>query len=362
MLKGLSVRNFRNLSIPKLNLSSGRTILVGENGQGKTNLLEAVYLLAYAKPLRGTKEEAINWQEDEAAIFGETEGSKIQIPLRRSHETGVFINNKPRAVSALFGKFLTVIFYPQEIELITGPPSLRRNFLDRLIATVDKDYLLNLISYQRALSHKNRLLKERAEATNLEVWDKQLASLGSRIWLVREEALSTLNQIFKLESTRLVGKPLSLEYKNPVAGVTTKEAENIFLRKLAAQKELERQYLVTIFGPHRDDFRIIVEETRNKSIIEKDLSTFGSRGEQRQGAILLKLASAKFFGRDLHQTATLLLDDVASELDANNRQLLLTNLPANQAIITTTSLESLPEGIKRKATIFTIKEGKVLAN
>src|SRR4030042_5203387 len=141
MLKSLIIRNFRNLSVPKVQLSPGYAIIGGENGQGKTNLLEAIYLLAYGKPLRGSKDEAINWNEDESVVVGETESSKIQIIFRRGRETQVFINNKLKALSNLFGKFLAVVFYPQEIELLTGPPALRRNFLDRLISTSNKDYL-----------------------------------------------------------------------------------------------------------------------------------------------------------------------------------------------------------------------------
>jgi DNA replication and repair protein RecF len=362
MLKSLIIRNFRNLSVPKVQLSPGYTVIVGENGQGKTNLLEAIYLLAYGKPLRGSKDEVINWNEDEAVVAGETESSKIQIVFRRSRETQVFLNNKLKSVSNIFGKFLAVVFCPQEVELISGSPVLRRNFLDRLISTSNRDYLFNLLSYERALGHKNRLLKEQASSTSLESWDKQLAAFGSKIWLVREQTAQALNQILKSESLRLVGKPVSLKYKSPIVEDSPKEAEKKFLQRLLAQKDLERRYLATIFGPHRDDFKVIMEETRDKTIIEKDLAVFGSRGEQRQGVILCKLACAKLFSQLFHQTASLLLDDVAGELDENNRRLLLANLPTTQAIVTTASLEVLPEEIRKKAAVLTVKEGKLLAS
>lgn len=359
MLRELKVINLRNLAVPKLKLATGCNVFVGENAQGKTNALEAIYTLAYGKPLRGSRDEIINWQQEEAAVFGETERDKIKIVFRRERETQAFINDKPKPLSALLGRLLVVIFYPQEIELLTGPPALRRNFLDRLIATSDKNYLFNLINYQKALGHKNRLLKEKAPSESLEAWDKQLAVFGSKIWLVRRQTADTLNEILRLEAHRLIGKPIFFEYKNPLDGCKNRELIKKFTLGLAAQKKLESRYLATVYGPHRDDFRAIIEETREKSIIEKDLGTFASRGEQRQGVILLKLICGKFLKGVFHKEALFLLDDVASELDINNRQLLFDNLPASQTIVTAASLESLPESFRKKATIFRVKEGKI---
>jgi len=361
MLKVLGVRNFRNLQIPETELSPDGTVILGENGQGKTNVLEAIYLLAYGTTFRGTKSEAINWDEEEATVFGETEAGSIQITLSREKETKIVVNNKLKNRLSLLGKFSTVFFHPQEIELIAGPPELRRRFLDRLIGTTDKEYLLNLISYYRALRNKNRLLKTRNQnAAELEIWDKNLAALGVKVWLVREKVVTTLNQILKQEAARIVGKPLLLEYENAVTGLEGAQAEKAFLRALALQKELERRYLATVFGPHRDDFKIIMEETRNHNIRQKDLAAFGSRAQQRQAVILLKLAQAKFFAKAFQKSPTLLLDDVAGELDEVNRELLFANLPSGQAIITTTSVEFLPERIRKKATTLTVKEGRIL--
>lgn len=361
MLKNLSTRNFRNLQIPKVEIPSGTTAIVGGNGQGKTNILEAIYLLAYGAPFRGTRAESISWGEEEATVFGETEGGSIQIILSREKETKILVNNKPKSRLDLLGRFNAVFFHPQEIELVVGAPELRRRFLDRLIGTTDKDYLLTLINYYRALRNKNHLLKTRAEnAAELEIWDKNLAALGTKVWLVREKTLATLNQILKQETGRIVGRSLFLEYKNPLMGLEGKQAEKAFLQAQALQKDLERRYLATVFGPHRDDFRIIMEETRNHNIRQKDLTAFGSRAQQRQAVILLKLAQAKFFTQGFQKKPTLLLDDVAGELDEVNRELLFANLPTGQVIITTTSAEFLPERIRKKTTLLTVREGRIL--
>ena len=360
MLRAVSVKNFRNLNIPKLELSPGCTILLGGNGQGKTNILEAIYFLSYGKSFRGPTAQAINWREEEARIFGLTDSSRIEVIIRKNKENRIHINDKPKNLPSLLGHFVSVVFHPQAIEIVFGPPALRRTWLDRLIATIDKKYLYALINYQRALLNKNKLLKTAAfKAVEVEVWNKNLSFYGTIIWKVRERTVAALNQALKPLAVRLIGRQVFLEYENPLFGKDEKVGAGFYLKSLLSQQELERRFMATLFGPHRDDFKIIAEEESEKNILQKDLADFGSRAEQRQAALLLKFSEARLFTEFFGKTPTLLLDDIASELDPQNRQLLLKNLPAGQIIITTTNPGSLPESIRSKSETLTVEKGMV---
>ena len=364
MLKSLSVKNFRNLSITDLKLKPGVTVIVGGNGQGKTNLIEAVYVLSYGRPFRGEKKETINWNSQEAEIFGETTRGTIRIFLRRDGETRVVVNNKTKPLAAVFGRFVSVLFHPGEIELIGGPPALRRSWLDKLIATIDRSYLFDLVNYNRTIINRNRLLKisgGKAAEEELETWDRVLAKYGVGIWKTRETQLEALNRIIRKSAIGLVGKQLSIDYKIPIGLVNEQADKKSFLGSLKERRGLDRRILLTSFGPHRDDFRVIVEEADNQTIIEKDIGLFGSRAEQRQATILLNLACAELFSQVFGEAPTILLDDVTSELDEKNKNLLLTHINAQQILITVSSLDQLTDPFRRKATVFKIDGGKIIA-
>jgi len=363
MLKALSVRNFRNLLTAKIKFSPGIIIIIGDNGQGKTNLLESIYFLSYGKPFRGLKAQAINWHKNEATIAGETEKDRIEIIIHRDQENKTFINGKQKKAISILGRFVSIVFRPEEIEIINGPPPLRRTWLDKLIATINKNYLYNLVNYQRTLQNKNKLLKlSSPDPAQLVVWNRGLAKYGSRIWQEREAVTAVINQNLRRESQKLVGKKVFLDYKNPLSGKDGQLAESLYLNKLASQENLERRLQATIFGPHRDDFKIIIEEKMGKNILQKELASFGSRAEQRQAVLLLKMNEAKIFADFFGEAPVILLDDAASELDERNRQLLFSHLYARQIFITSTSLEALPEAVKSKAQILKVENGRFTSN
>ena len=360
MLKELSIKNFRNLNIPLLKIPTGFTILVGNNGQGKTNLLEAIYFLSAGKSFRGMKKEVINWASEEAIIEADTSVGNIRIIISRNKETNILINGKQKNILYLFGKLPTVIFYPEEINLVSGPPTLRRSWLDRLISTADKNYFYHLLNFYKALKNKNALLKNNIKDNDhLEVWNKNLAFHGAKIWLNREKTLEKINQILKKISKKVAGQVIFLQYKNPVKGCSEKEAQKRFLKNLFLQKEIEQRLKMTIFGPHRDDFEIIIEEETNQTIVQEDLSLFGSRAQQRQAVISLKLVEEKYLTEVLAKPPLILLDDPFSELDTKNRELLISNLNSPQVLLTATSTEFLPAIIKRKGYIVEIEKGEI---
>ena len=358
MLRTLSVKNFRNLNINRLDIKPGVTVVVGDNGQGKTNLLEAIYYLSYGKSFRGTKAQAISWKKDNAYIVGEAGRYKIELRINRNEENTALINGKQKRLALLLGCFVSVIFHPEGIETISGPPGLRRAWLDKLISTTDKSYLYDLINYQKALRSKNSLLKKpQSDEWQLEVWNKNLAGLGCKIWQKRDKAIGNINHILKGESNKLIGEKLTLDYTNPMIGKSGVAGEGFYLKILEAQKKLEKRLQATVFGPHRDDFRVVKEEIRNKTILQKELSGFGSRAEQRQAVLLLKIAEGKIYNDYFEEAPSILLDDVASELDKKNRELFLTRLWSRQAFITTTSLELLPEEVRKKSQVFKMEKG-----
>ena len=360
MLQEVSLENYQNLSIPRLKLTGGTIILVGNNSQGKTNILEAIHLLSYGRPFRGTKIDAINWAAQSALIIGKTEREQISICLNKNKETKILLNSKVKGLIDLFGKFVSVLFHPAEIETASGPPNLRRAWLDKTVATSNKAYLVNLINYQKALRNRNRLLKSKDTASDvLEPWDRALAKFGSKIWIERSKSVVEINKLLKALSARTIGKTLRLGYRNPILEEELDKTEVRFLHILGTTRRVEQRVGTTVFGPHRDDFRFIIEEEAGSSIVEKDAALYGSRGEQRQCVVMLKLAEAAFLNKVFGRPPTILLDDVLSELDAANRSLLLANLRGSQVIITTTDVAAFEPEIKKKAKIMFVKQGKV---
>ena len=360
MLKSIAVEKFRNLNKVKLNFSRNVNIIVGDNGQGKTNLLEAIYLLSYAKSFRANKSQIINWQADWARIAGLTDKDEIEIRLLRDQETQAFINKKKKRVTDLLGRFVSVIFYPEEIGMISGPPNLRRSWLDKLGSITSKRYLRDLVDYQKSLLNKNKILKSPdPDPEQIEIWNKNLAKLGTRIWQARQRNTEEINRTLEIYSVRLLKQRVLIEYTSPTFNKREQFTEAAYFRTLNLQRGLERKFRVTLFGPHRDDFRFVKEEASEKNILKKNLGPFGSRAEQRQAVILLGFVEAKILTDHFGQTPTLVLDDAGSELDENNRALLFEHLPAGQIFISTTSLDLLPGTVKRKGTIFRVDKGTV---
>lgn len=356
MIRQLTVKNLRNLNIQEKRIQPGYNIIVGDNGQGKTNFLESLYILAYGKSFRDEKSKIINWEENEARVAGKTDRDTLEVVIRRDRDNAVLINSKAKTASALLGRFVCVVFHPKEIDIVSGPPSLRRAWLDRLIATIDKKYLQDLIEYNRSMQNRNKLLKGPSEDSQIEVWDKNLALLGTRVWSKRRETLDKVNQILRKESVKLTQKEVLLDYEHPLTRVEEKVKEKRYLGELLSRRTTDRKLFVTTFGPHRDDFKIIFEQKERHNILQKEVSYFGSRAEHRQSILLLKIAEARIFSEHFEESPTILLDDVASELDEKNREL-LTSLQAKQVFITTTTLDLLPKQILAKAKIFRMVDG-----
>jgi len=337
-IKNLRLLNFRNHRNFETDFTQ-TNIIFGPNAAGKTNLLEAIYLLSTARALKAKlNQDLISFGESFSKIKGiiEREEERLSLEVLLKADNGfkkeVRINNKSRRLVALFGFFLTVLFTPESLELVLGPPSARRRILDLILFSVSKKYTTTLIEFLKILKQRNRLLSKikegKASISLLGLWDEGFVKAGLILREMRMQALSELNNFLP--------KNLRLHYLPSPA--------QDFVKGLEEVKEKEIEVGFSLVGPQKDNF--IFEWNK------RPLALFGSRGEVREGVILFKLAEWEFLKQRTGFSPVLLLDDVFSELDKKRREMLSGIFEKGQTILTTTSLSYLsPELIKRAKVI-----------
>lgn len=327
-LTSLKIENFRNIKWAHLILSPHLTLLVGDNAQGKTNGLEAISLLLSGTALRGQSErEMVAWGETYYRLTGDwLEGDGVS---HRERSVGFSPLRRRQASRAI----PTVSFSPDDILLIKGSPELRRRFLDQIVAQIHPRYRRELHTYQRALSQRNRALKDQASASVLQSFEPILAASGAYVWHQREEILESLNPVLCATIASLAPEERVGIHLVPGTQGQGRDAE-----ALAAQYRLrlheERARGVTLTGPHRDD--LLVE------INGRPANLYASQGQQRTLVLGLKLASRRVLEEQLGQRPVVLLDDVLSELDESRRHHLLTLMSSEhqQTIVTDTETRS----------------------
>ena len=386
-LSHLSLTNFRNFLRLELDLPSGVVVLCGGNAQGKSGLLEAIYLLAIAKSSRAENEyEVVNWLaasgEGNALVGGTIEkpderlrvyigyqcvpASESRPALQgRQHSFGVRkqirVSRIKRTAAELVGLVNIVLFTAQDIDLVQGPPSLRRRYLDILISQVDRSYFKSLQRYQRVLQQRNRLLRllqeRRAGTEELTFWDEELVREGSWITERRSEAMATLSTLCREAHGELTGtaEDLLLEYRpkvSPGAGRASEETAGEFKAALEASRSREVGLGSTIVGPHRDDFSLLVNDV--------DMGTYASRGQARTLALTLRLAEAAYLASARGEGPIVLLDDVLSEMDSFRRSRVLDKAAQyEQLIITTTDPEIIQSSALSNVTYYEVEGGRV---
>jgi len=353
-LKKLELTNFRNYSNLSLEFDHRPTILVGNNAAGKSNLLEAVYLLSTTKSQRvDTEDELIKEGEkfckvegllDEPETKSDLETELLIIINEPSEEVAfrkkVMVNGIGRRVVDFIGNLPAVIFYPSDINMVTGSPSLRRWHLDLGLAQVDTDYKKALTLYEQFLTARNRVLKRiregKARVDELEYWTNELVEKGKEVSIKREDFFKFINTL---------EKPLGefvFEYiENPIT-----------VEKLIETNGREVAAAQTLIGPHRDDFIMWLEGRK--------LAHFGSRGEQRTATLAFKLAQLEYMAKILGKRPILLLDDVFSELDANHRAHVVEVVGKQQTIIATVELENIPKSFLDQSRILRVEDGKIV--
>lgn len=372
-LKKLNLINFRNYSNLELDFDHRPTILVGNNAVGKSNLLEAIYLLSTAKSLRATTEDELI---QDGAKFAKAEGfltnggeTELLVIINRPTEEinfkkKVLVNGISRRVTDFIGNLPAVIFYPADINMVTGPPNLRRWHLDLGLAQIDPDYKKALTLYEQFLTARNRVLKRIREgqgrSDELDYWTEELVNKGEVISEKRRQFFEFINRL---------EKPLGefvFEYK----------PSEMTVERLIETNGREVAAAATLIGPHRDDFGIVILEGAERPIgsedsiaaanallqndKSRDLAHFGSRGEQRTATLAFKLAQLEYMAFSLGKRPILLLDDVFSELDANHRAHVVEVVGKQQTIIATVELENIPKDFLNSARILRVEDGQIM--
>lgn len=355
-ITNLSLTNFRNYSSQKVSLNKNLNVIIGKNAQGKTNLLEAVFLCAIGRSPRSTKDkDLINWNSTfakvELDITKKIGKSDIELYLFKNQNKAIKINKIGiKKIGQLFGVLNAIYFSPDELKLIKESPEERRKFMDIDLCQFDKNYFYDLANYNKVLQQRNKLLKSSTEAVlkdTISIWNEQLAMSGAKIVMARLKLIERLKvHAGKIHKSLTSDKEeLKLTYQGYVAD-TENDLKLLLLKKYDESLEKDIHLGFTTVGPHRDDIKIESNDI--------DLRTFGSQGQQRTGALSLKLAELEVFKDNIGEYPVLLLDDVLSELDRDRQRKLLDHVSHIQTLITCTDFDfDLPY------TRFEVNQGKI---
>ena len=320
MVKSINLVNFRNFRKKTIDFSPKVTMIVGPNASGKTNILESLFLLSTGKSFKAqVEEEMIGYNNDLARV----EGHELEAILTRGREDWpkkrLLVGGVPKRLIDFAGNFKVVLFGPWDMDLVTGSPSLRRRFLDSTLSQIDREYRRAILSYEKGLRQRNRLLfrirEEGLSRGQLLFWNQLLIKNGNYISSARQNLIDFINNL----------KKCNLKYD--YSAISEKRLEQYAGEEIASA--------TTLVGPHRDDF-IFLREKRN-------LATYGSRGQQRMEILWLKLAELAFVESVTKERPTLLLDDIFSELDHEHRKVVFSVIGNQQTIITTADEHFLPK-------------------
>ena len=364
-VSNLHIQNYRNLAPQCLDLSFGLNIFAGNNAQGKTNLLESIYLCASGRAKRAKHDrELVRFGELDAyvqLVVSHTENdvfpTQVDIHLRSDRPKGIAINGIPiKKLSDLFGKLLCVIFTPEDLRLVKEGPAERRRFIDMEMCQVSRVYVYHLQTYYHVLKQRNSLLKglrggrfaARQLRDTISVWDEQLAEHGAKIFDERKKFIDNLGRAASEIHTRLTGhsEHLQIEYRpNIIPGE--------FAGKLASTLDRDISLGSTSIGIHKDDLYFAINGS--------DARTYGSQGQQRTAALSAKLAQIEIMTALAGEPPVLLLDDVLSELDESRQAHLMQSISNLQAVITCTGVEDVIRKVSSAQSydIFRIENGVV---
>ena len=341
-----------------MNLDEKINIIYGDNAQGKTNILESMYVCATSKSHRGSKDrEIIRFDNDESHIKVNVKKNdmnyRIDMHLKKNKPKGIAVNGIPikRAVE-LFGILNIVFFSPEDLNIIKNGPSERRRFIDMELSQLDKIYLDCLINYNKVVNQRNSLLKEYAFSgrediiSSLDIWDMQLVKYGNDVIKSREKFVKEINDLVKSIHTKLSGDREQLEI---IYEPCVKEQD--FESELVRVRDRDLKFKCTNIGPHKDDMCFLINGM--------DVRKYGSQGQQRTAALSLKLAEIELVKQIIHDTPVMFLDDVLSELDSRRQNFLLDSIGNIQTMITCTGLDEFINNRFSINKIFKVVNGTV---
>lgn len=366
-LQSIDLRNFRNYKQLHLDFGPQTNIFIGKNAQGKTNLLEAIYVLAMVRSHRtNNDQELISWGSDfarlNAVVKRNTTRLTLQLILSKAGKKASLNHIEQKKLSQYIGRFNVILFAPEDLNLVKGSPGLRRRFIDMELGQIDRGYLVNSSKYRQVLRQRNLYLKklhkhQTKDMIYLDVISDQLAGFGAEIIATRNYFLGNMNKFAQQIQGEITNnqEKLQLSYESAVDHPET-SVEDIYqnlLDKLKKQQQHDIFLGSTSVGPHRDDVHFLINDS--------DVQKFGSQGQQRSVVLSLKLAEVEVFKQEVGDYPVLLLDDVLSELDqARQTQLLKTIENRVQTFITTTNLENVDLKSIQDPKIFTISNGGVV--
>lgn len=355
----LELKNFRNYQHESLEFVDGINIFYGNNGQGKTNVLEALFLASMGKSFRTShdvemiKDGCDNFEID--VYFKESSDRNIKIGYNKKKQKYIKVNGiYLRKMGDLMGTFPTVVFSPNNMVLLSSGPSERRKFMDMALCQLKPVYYFNLQQYNKIILQKNAFLKNsmcgKVDKNMLDVWNMSLAEVGSAI---TKERISYIKKVSKY----------STEYHNKISGnnenitinyeCSASEDKEIFYQNITNNMQREIDRGMSLVGPHKDDLDLILEGTG-------DMKKYGSQGQRRTLVLALKLSETKILEEETGKRPVLLLDDVLSELDDDRQRLLLKNIEKTQVFITCTNAERLKNASERSLKLFKVVNGKVV--
>jgi DNA replication and repair protein RecF len=352
-LKTVNLENFRLFKKKKFSFDPQINLILGANTSGKTSILEAIYLLSTGKSFRAREEvEMIRYGQEVSSLKSQVSGLELQITLTTGEVQGKRTRKKLYKVNGVgkrwrdfAGQLKCVLFRPEDITLILGSPSIRRNYLDSVLEQIDWQYRACSLAYQKGLRQRNKLLarirEAEAQPAQLLFWNKLLIKNGQMITKKREELIEFFNQYLSKEK----------KDKNTILHLFVNyDRSTITEKRLAKYAQAELALGSTLVGPHRDDFFISAKKKRQNSPQAKgrNLALYGSRGEQRMAILELKVAELEFIRKKSGQQPILLLDDIFSELDKKHRKLVLKIIDSSQTLITGTEVNQNIEKLTSK--------------
>ena len=356
-IESIQLKNYRNYESLDMKLDKETNILYGDNAQGKTNILEAIYLCGTTKSHRGSKDrEIIKFQEEEShirmVVSRKNMKYRIDMHLKKNKAKGVAINGIPiKKARELFGIVNFVFFSPEDLNIIKNGPGERRRFIDLELCQLDKIYITDLASYNHIVNQRNKLLKDiyiqPSLKDTLDIWDMQMAEYGRRLINKRSDFIAELNETVRKTHHNLTGglEELEVIYE---PSCTSEELE----KSVQLNREKDMRMKLTSVGPHRDDLCVMANGI--------DIRRYGSQGQQRTAALSLKLSEIYMVKRKIKDTPILLLDDVLSELDRSRQNYLLDSIRDIQTLITCTGLDDFISHQFQINKVFQVVQGNVL--
>ncbi len=366
-IKNLLLKNFRNYKNEKVSFHKKVNIIIGNNAQGKTNLLEALYMMSIGKSFRTNRDQDMIMFNEKNAYFKvwcikENSEITIDIFLDKNQKKAIKINDiKLRKNTDILENLYIVVFSPEDLKIVKDGPEKRRNFINRELCLIKPLYYHNLYKYSKIILQRNAFLKEHKyenyDKNMLEIWDNELSKYGIKIIKDRMNFIKKLNIISKeIHKNITNGKErIELIYETNVLeneDINNLEFEKIYLSKIKNHRKKDFFRGNTNIGPHKDDIRIMVND--------KDIRHFGSQGQQRTASLSLKLAEIKLIKEETGEIPILLLDDVLSELDYLRQKYLISSLKDVQLFITATEINALLKDNLTDHYIFRVFDGKII--